>query len=86
MNNQNERHTDVNYHATNSQNQLVGEHRAAVRLGLSVTTLRRWRWANQGVPWIKIGAAVRYDPVDLDNFIALGRITPEASNGGNHGK
>jgi hypothetical protein len=34
---------------------LVDEHEAAARLGLTVATFRRWRWARKGVPWIKVG-------------------------------
>ncbi len=49
------------------------EHEAAARLGLKVATLRRWRWSGRGPPFIKIGAAVRYDPDDVEAFIEAGR-------------
>src|SRR5215212_11480120 len=39
---------------------LLDEHRAAEQLGLSVKTLRRWRWVGRGPPFIKLGTAVRY--------------------------
>jgi hypothetical protein len=55
---------------------LVDEHAAAAKLGLSVKTLRRWRWAGKEVPYIKLGAAVRYDLADLDAYIAAGRHGP----------
>jgi predicted site-specific integrase-resolvase len=55
------------------QPRLVDEHRAATILGLSVKTLRRWRWAGREVPYIKLGNAVRYDLSDLDAYIAAGR-------------
>jgi predicted DNA-binding transcriptional regulator AlpA len=58
-----------------TQSRLVDEHEAAARLGLSVKTLRRWRWAKRGPAWSKIGAAVRYAPADLAAFIAAGRQT-----------
>ena len=38
---------------------LVNEHEAARLLGLSVKTLRRWRWAGRGPNFVKIGSAVR---------------------------
>ena len=60
---------------------LVNEHEAARRLGLSVKTLRRWRWAGKGPPFIKIGAAVRYDPHDLAEFVALSRRKSTSGNG-----
>ncbi len=40
---------------------LVKEHEAARVLGLSVKTLRRWRWAGRPPTFVKIGSAVRYD-------------------------
>ena len=57
-------------------NHLFNEHEAAARLGLTVATLRRWRWARQGPAWVKIGAAVRYSPTDLTAFIEAGRHQP----------
>jgi hypothetical protein len=52
---------------------LINEHEAAARLGLKVSTMRRWRWAGTGVPFVRIGSAIRYDPRDLEAFIAAGR-------------
>ena len=54
---------------------LVTETEAAERLGLRVATLRRWRWAGQGPAFRKIGAAVRYHPTDLDDYIEQARRT-----------
>jgi hypothetical protein len=56
------------------QTRLVDEHKAAAILGLSVKTLRRWRWAGSELPFIKLGrSAVRYDLGDLEAYIAAGR-------------
>ncbi len=52
---------------------LVNETAAATVLALSVKTLRRWRWAGKGPRFVKVGAAVRYDPADLTAFIEAGR-------------
>ncbi|MFO1127865.1 MAG: helix-turn-helix domain-containing protein [Rhodospirillales bacterium] len=52
---------------------LINETRAAQVLGLKVSTLRRWRWLGQGPRFIKVGTAVRYDPADVEAFIAAGR-------------
>ncbi len=54
---------------------LVNEHEAARILGLSVKTLRRWRWAGRPPGFLKIGAAVRYDPTELAAFIEAVRRT-----------
>jgi predicted DNA-binding transcriptional regulator AlpA len=52
---------------------LLREKQAARFLAIEVSTLRRWRWAGTGPQFIKIGAAVRYDPADLRAFIRAGR-------------
>ncbi len=54
---------------------LVNEHEAARLLGLSVKTLRRWRWAGKGPNFVKIGSAVRYEPAELQALIDAGRRT-----------
>lgn len=51
---------------------LVNEIEAALRLGLSPTTLRRWRWAGTGPSYIKLGGAVRYDVAEIERFIEAG--------------
>lgn len=63
-------------------NGLVNEHRAAEILGLKVPTLRRWRWAGTGPEYIKLGAAVRYDPQALSEFVEAGRRRSTSETGG----
>ena len=55
---------------------LLSEQEVAEELGLAVTTLRRWRWARRGLPFLKIGRAVRYDPKDVAALRANGRKEP----------
>ena len=52
---------------------LINETEAAMCLGLSPTTLRRWRWAGKGPSFLKIGGAVRYDLSQLEAFIEAAR-------------
>ena len=52
---------------------LVNEVQAARILGLSVKTLRRWRWAGKPPSFVKIGSAVRYEPEVLRDLINAGR-------------
>ncbi len=54
---------------------VITEHEAARLLGLSVKTLRRWRWAGKPPRFLKIGSAVRYDPTELSIFIEAARRT-----------
>ncbi len=63
-------------------NRLLNEHEAAYALGLKVATLRRWRWAGKPPRFLKIGAAVRYDPEDLDAYIEAARRTSTTDTGG----
>jgi DNA-binding transcriptional MerR regulator len=60
-----------------TESTLVKEGEAARILDLSVKTLRRWRWARKGLPWIKVGAAVRYSPADILAFIDASRTTTD---------
>ena len=60
---------------------LVNEAGAAHILSLSVKTLRRWRWAGKGPRFVKVGAAVRYDPADLSAFIEAGRRSSTSDPG-----
>jgi predicted DNA-binding transcriptional regulator AlpA len=59
---------------------LLNEHDAADVLGISVSSLRRWRSERRGhgPAWIKVnGSAVRYSADDLLEYINSCRRTPE---------
>ncbi len=60
---------------------LLNETEAAARLSLSVKTLRRWRWAGKPPAFLKIGAAVRYDPMVIADFIEASRRTSTSDPG-----
>ncbi len=60
---------------------LLTETEAASLLNLSIKTLRRWRWAGRGPRFLKLGAAVRYDPADLAAYIEAGRRTSTTNTG-----
>lgn len=53
----------------NLQHTLLKEAEAASILNIEVATLRRWRWASKGPSYLKIGGAVRYDPVELAAYV-----------------
>lgn len=53
---------------------LLNVREAAARLGLSKSTLDKWRCAGKGPRYVKsTDRAVRYDPADLDAWIAARR-------------
>ena len=49
---------------------LLHETEVAKILSMKVSTLRRWRWSGDGPRFIKVGAAVRYDPQTLKDYLA----------------
>ena len=67
-------------HAPNPQ-RLLREAEAAEILSVEVATLRRWRWSGTGPRFVKIGAAVRYEPDVLAQFIANGRRSSTSDPG-----
>jgi predicted DNA-binding transcriptional regulator AlpA len=61
--------------------ELLREAEAARRLGTSVRTLQKWRCNGKGPRFVRLSRAVRYDPADLDTFIAVGRRTSTSDPG-----
>ena len=58
---------------------LVRDTEAAAILGTTPGTLKQERHSpTWGLPWVRLGRAVRYDLGDLEAFIAGHRTTPEA--------
>ena len=49
---------------------LLSTEQAAERLGLSSSTLAKWRVAGTGPAFRKLGSAVRYDPADIQDWIS----------------
>ena len=41
----------------------------AIALGVSVSTIRKWRIQKLGPKYLKIGASIRYRPQDIAEFI-----------------
>ena len=68
---------------------LLDEHAVAKFFGVSVATVRRWRWLRTGPKFYKIGASCRYRMADLEadlrNRPTGGEAIPqpEKPNGGN---
>ena len=43
--------------------------------GLSLDTLAQWRSQGRGIPYLKIGRAVRYDPSDVHEYLRGCRVS-----------
>jgi len=48
---------------------------------LKLPTLRNHRHLRKGIPYIKLGRAVRYDPADVEAYMQKHRIDPEGMTG-----
>lgn len=46
--------------------------------GLSVETLAQWRSQKRGIPYLKIGRAVRYDLADVQAYLEGCRVSVSA--------
>jgi len=49
---------------------LMTEHEVSKRLHVSVASLRRWRLLNRGPQFLKVGSLVRYQPEEVDAWLA----------------
>jgi len=54
---------------SNTLENLLNEHDVARITGMSLASVRRWRLLRQGPQYLKIGAAVRYRPVDVTAWL-----------------
>jgi len=59
---------------------LHNEKREAERLGFSQRTLQMWRLRGGGPPFIKIHSSVRYDPAQVDAWLA-GQVRSHTAGG-----
>jgi hypothetical protein len=48
---------------------LMSTEEVAEVLGRPPRTLRQWRYLNQGPKYLKVGAAVRYRPRDVERWL-----------------
>ncbi len=49
--------------------ELLTEIQLAERLQVSVKTLQNQRWQKVGIPYLKIGRAVRYRRIDVELYL-----------------
>ena len=64
--------------ASSTTPQPITEAEAAVRLGLKVATLRAWRHQGRGPAYVRLGRAIRYLTIDLDEFLSSNRHSPRS--------
>lgn len=54
---------------------LLAVEEVAALTGLSVETLAQWRSQKRGIPYLKIGRAVRYDVADVQSYLEGCRVS-----------
>jgi len=43
--------------------------------GLSLQTLAQWRSQRRGIPYLKVGRTIRYDPADVQKYLDGCRVS-----------
>ncbi len=64
----------------NGLHDLLTPDQVAAITGLSKETLAQWRSQRRGIPYLKVGRAVRYDPVDVQQYLAGCRVSVSEPN------
>ncbi|NIR87367.1 helix-turn-helix domain-containing protein [Candidatus Bathyarchaeota archaeon] len=67
--------------ATLNNKRLLTAEQVATLTGLSRETLAQWRSQRRGIPYLKIGRAVRYDPNDVQTYLEGCRVSVSAPRG-----
>lgn len=49
--------------------EVMDEFALADFLGLTVATLRKWRWLRSGPKFVKVGRLIRYRKTDIDAWL-----------------
>ena len=57
---------------------LLTPQEVAALTGLSLETLAQWRSQARGIPYLKLGRAVRYDPADVQAYLEGCRVSVSA--------
>ncbi len=58
-----------------SLNDLLKPEAVANLTGLSLETLAQWRSQKRGIPYLKVGRVVRYDPADVQAYLEGCRVS-----------
>jgi predicted DNA-binding transcriptional regulator AlpA len=60
-----------------SDQRILKEQDVALLIGVSVHTLRAWRWRNEGPAYFKVGSCVRYHQSSVEAYLDRHRIDPD---------
>jgi excisionase family DNA binding protein len=54
---------------------LLTPEQVAAMTGVSKETLAQWRSQKRGIPYLKVGRVVRYDPADVQAYLEGCRVS-----------
>jgi predicted DNA-binding transcriptional regulator AlpA len=57
-----------------THHEVMNDKQAARFIGISVATIRKWRFERKGPSYVRLGRSIRYFRVDLESFIEAKRI------------
>ncbi len=60
-----------------AKDEFISERELAKRTGIATQTLRNWRWASKGFPYIRIGRTIRYSWDAVKGFLDQRRVDPD---------
>jgi predicted DNA-binding transcriptional regulator AlpA len=64
-----------------SDERILREQEVALLIGVSVHTLRAWRWRREeGPAYFKVGSCVRYHLSSVEAYLDRHRIDPDAKS------
>ena len=55
----------------------LNEQEVSVITGFKLPTLRNHRHLRKGIPWIKAGSSIKYDPEDVESYMQSHRVDPD---------
>ena len=58
------------------EKRFINESQVSGITGLSVQTLRNWRFLGKGIPYVKAGRSVRYKYQDVISYMDARKILP----------
>ena len=61
-----------------SDERILKEQDVALLIGVSVHTLRAWRWRKEGPAYYKVGSCVRYHQSSVEAYLNRHVVDPEA--------
>ena len=59
---------------------LLTPKEVSAHTGVSLDTLAQWRSQKRGIPYLKVGRLVRYDPLDVQQYLAGCRVSVSLLN------